>query len=192
MKAGVTMQLADTVYIEESVVFKGECIVENGVRITGSSVIDSSHVKAHSVVEDSKMVRSDCGPMAHLRPGSELSDTHVGNFVETKKAVLKGVKAGHLTYLGDAEIDEGTNIGAGTITCNYDGKGKYRTKIGKNVFVGSDTQIVAPCEIEDNVIIAAGTTVTGPKVVSGSLAVSRTPMKTVKDFYYKFFGKAKA
>ena len=192
MKAGVTMQLADTVYIEESVVFKGECIVENGARITGASVIESSHVKAHSVVEDSKMVRSDCGPMAHLRPGSELSDTHVGNFVETKKAVLKGVKAGHLTYLGDAEIDEGTNIGAGTITCNYDGKKKYRTKIGKNVFVGSDTQIVAPCEIEDNVIIAAGTTVTGPKVVSGSLAVSRTPMKTVKDFYYKFFGKAKA
>jgi len=191
MKAGVTMQLAETIYIEESVLFKGECIVENGARITGESIIDASHVKAYSVVEDSVMVRSDCGPMAHLRPGSELVDTHVGNFVETKKAVLKGVKAGHLSYLGDAEIDTGTNIGAGTITCNYDGKAKYRTKIGKNVFIGSDTHIIAPCEIEDDVLIAAGTTVTGEKIASGSLAVSRTPMKTVKDFYYKFFGKAK-
>ena len=192
MKAGVTMQLADTIYIEESVVFKGECIVENGARITGASVIESSHVKAHSVVEESTMVRSDCGPMAHLRPGSELVDTHVGNFVETKKAVLNGVKAGHLSYLGDAEVGEGTNIGAGTITCNYDGKAKYKTKIGRNVFIGSDTQIVAPCEIEDDVIVAAGTTVTGPKIASGTLAISRTPLKSVKDFYYKFFRKARA
>ena len=192
MKAGVTMQLAETIYIEESVVFKGECTVENGVRITGKSRIENSHIKAHSVVEDSVMVDSDCGPMAHLRPDSELYGTHIGNFVETKKATLRGVKAGHLSYLGDAEIDEGTNIGAGTITCNYDGKAKYKTKIGKNVFVGSDTQIVAPCEIEDDVMIAAGTTVTGTKIESGVLVVSRTPMKIVKNFYHKFFGKAKS
>ncbi|WP_345990380.1 bifunctional UDP-N-acetylglucosamine diphosphorylase/glucosamine-1-phosphate N-acetyltransferase GlmU [Sulfurimonas sp. HSL1-2] len=192
MKAGVTMQLADTIYIEEGVVFKGECTVENGVRVTGTSSIENSHIKAHSVVEDSVMIDSDCGPMAHLRPGSELYGTHIGNFVETKKATLRGVKAGHLSYLGDAEIDEGTNIGAGTITCNYDGKSKYKTKIGKNVFVGSDTQIVAPCEIEDNVMIAAGTTVTGTKIDSGVLVVSRTPMKIVKNFYHKFFGKAKS
>lgn len=190
MKAGVTMQLAETIYIEESVEFRGECSVENGVRITGESIIDTSHIKAHCVVEDSHMVRSDCGPMAHLRPGSELTDTHIGNFVETKKSVLRGVKAGHLSYLGDAEIDEGTNIGAGTITCNYDGKAKYKTKIGKNVFVGSDSQIVAPCEIGDDVLIAAGTTVTDNNVPTGTLAVSRTPMKIVKGFYYKFFGKA--
>lgn len=192
MAAGVTMQLADTIYIEESVAFRGECIVENGARVTGESIIEDSHIKAHSVVEDSSMVRSDCGPMAHLRPGSRLTDTHIGNFVETKKAVLEGVKAGHLSYLGDAEIGTGTNIGAGTITCNYDGKAKYKTKIGKNVFIGSDTQIVAPCEIGDDVLIAAGTTVTGNQVPSGALAVSRMPMKTVKNFYYKFFGKAKA
>ncbi|MEJ2468218.1 MAG: bifunctional UDP-N-acetylglucosamine diphosphorylase/glucosamine-1-phosphate N-acetyltransferase GlmU [Campylobacterales bacterium] len=192
MKAGVTMQLSETIYIEEGVVFQGECIIENGARITGGSVIENSHIKAHSVVEDSIMINSDCGPMAHLRPGSRLEDTHLGNFVETKKALLKGVKAGHLSYLGDAEVDEGTNIGAGTITCNYDGKAKYKTKIGKNVFVGSDSQIVAPCEIEDNVMIAAGTTVTGKCVPSGSLAVSRTPMKIVKNFYQKFFGKAKS
>ncbi len=192
MREGVTMQLADTIYIEEPVVFKGECTVENGVRICGESVIENSHIKAHSVVEDSVMVDSDCGPMAHLRPGSELGRTHIGNFVETKKAKLTGVKAGHLSYLGDAEIDEGTNIGAGTITCNYDGKAKYETKIGKNVFVGSDTQIVAPCEIEDEVMVAAGTTVTGTIIPSGSLVVSRTPMKTVKNFYRKFFGKGQA
>jgi bifunctional UDP-N-acetylglucosamine pyrophosphorylase / glucosamine-1-phosphate N-acetyltransferase len=190
MRAGVSMQLADTIYIEESVVFKGECTVENGVRITGESLIDTSHIKAHSVVEDSTMLNSDCGPMAHLRPGSELIDTHIGNFVETKKSRLRGVKAGHLSYLGDAEIDEGTNIGAGTITCNYDGKAKYRTKIGKNVFIGSDTQIVAPCEIEDDVFVAAGTTVTGKKIASGVLVVSRAPMKLVQGFYHRFFGKA--
>ncbi len=192
MKAGVTMQLADTIYIEEGVTFEGECTVENGVRVTGDSLIVSSHIKAHSVVEDSVMEHSDCGPMAHLRPGTHLVRTHVGNFVETKKARLTGVKAGHLSYLGDAVIDEGSNIGAGTITCNYDGKNKYQTKIGKNVFVGSDTQIVAPCEIEDNVIIAAGTTVSANRVESGVLAVSRTPMKTVRGFFHKFFGKGDA
>ena len=189
MRAGVTMQLPETIYIEEGVTFKGECLIENGVRITGSSVIERSHLKAHSVVEESVMIDSDCGPMAHLRPGSHLTSTHVGNFVETKKATLTGVKAGHLSYLGDATIDAGTNVGAGTITCNYDGKNKYKTVIGKNVFIGSDTQIVAPCEIEDDVIIAAGTTVTGRKVPSGVLAVSRTPIKFVEGFYRKFFGK---
>ncbi len=192
MLSGVTMQLADTIYIEEGVTFEGECTVENGVRITGESHIAASHIKAHSVVEDSIMERSDCGPMAHLRPGTHLVDTHIGNFVETKKARLTGVKAGHLSYLGDAVVGEGTNIGAGTITCNYDGKRKYKTKIGKNVFVGSDTQIVAPCEIEDNVIIAAGTTVSSKKVASGSLAISRTPLKTVAGFFHKFFGKENA
>ena len=189
MKAGVTMQLAETIYIEEGVTFEGECTVENGVRITGDSRIVSSHVKAHSVVEDAVLEHSDCGPMAHLRPGTHLVRTHIGNFVETKKAHLTGVKAGHLSYLGDAEIGEGSNIGAGTITCNYDGKKKYRTVIGKNVFVGSDTQIVAPCEIEDDVIIAAGTTVSADRVESGALAVGRTPMKTVKGFFYRFFGR---
>ncbi len=187
MNAGVVMQLPDTIYIESDVIFEGECIVENGARITGASRIVNSHIKAHSVVEESVMIDSDCGPMAHLRPQSHLEGTHVGNFVETKKATLKGVKAGHLSYLGDATIDEGSNIGAGTITCNYDGKKKYQTVIGKNVFVGSDTQIVAPCTIEDDVIIAAGTTVT-KRVEKGSLAISRMKMSTVSGFFYKFFG----
>jgi bifunctional UDP-N-acetylglucosamine pyrophosphorylase/glucosamine-1-phosphate N-acetyltransferase len=126
------------------------------------------------------------GPIARVRPGSKLMDTHIGNYVEVKKSTLKGVKAGHLSYLGDAEIDSGTNIGAGTITCNYDGKNKYKTIIGKNVFIGSDTQIVAPVTIEDDVMIAAGTTV-NKDVKTGALAISRTNMKTVDGFFDKFF-----
>ena len=90
--------------------------------------------------------------------------------------------------MGDSEIDEGTNIGAGVITCNYDGKNKYKTKIGKNVFVGSDSQLVAPVNIADDVIIAAGTTLS-KDVEQGALAISRTPLKVVKNFFYKFFGK---
>ncbi|WP_152182993.1 bifunctional UDP-N-acetylglucosamine diphosphorylase/glucosamine-1-phosphate N-acetyltransferase GlmU [Sulfurimonas indica] len=189
MEAGVIMHLPDTIYIEESVVFEGECIVENNCRITGESKIVNSHIKAGSVVEDSTMVDSDCGPMAHLRPLSHITDTHIGNFVETKKATLHGVKAGHLSYIGDAEVSEGTNIGAGTITCNYDGKNKYKTIIGKNVFIGSDSQLIAPVTIEDDVMIAAGSTVTSGTVASGNLVLSRTKMRLVKDFYYKFFGK---
>ncbi len=187
MEAGVIMQLSDTIYIESDVVFEGECVVENGVRITGKSRITRSTIKAHSVVEESVMIDSDCGPMAHLRPKSYLERTHVGNFVETKNTRLKGAKAGHLSYLGDAFIDEGSNIGAGTITCNYDGKKKYETRIGKNVFIGSDTQIVAPCSISDDVIVAAGTTVTRD-VTQGALAISRTKMALVEGFFYKFFG----
>lgn len=189
MNAGVIMQLPDTIYIEESVVFEGECIVENGCRITGETTIINSHIKAGSIIEDSVVKDSDVGPLAHLRPLSDIQDTHIGNFVEVKKSKLRGVKAGHLSYLGDSEIDEGSNIGAGTITCNYDGLKKYKTIIGKNVFVGSDSQLVAPVTIEDDVIIAAGTTVTSGTVSQGSLAISRNPLNSKKDYYYKFFNK---
>ena len=189
MEAGVVMQLPQTIYIEESVTFEGECIVENGCRITGETLITNSHIKAHSVVEDSVVKNSDVGPLAHLRPASYLEDTHIGNFVEVKKASLKGVKAGHLSYLGDALIDEGTNIGAGTITCNYDGVKKYQTVIGKNVFVGSDSQLVAPVTIEDDVMIAAGTTVPSGTVKSGELVLSRVKLRSIAGYFYKHFGK---
>ena len=191
MAEGVIMQLPETIYIETGVRFEGECIVENGARICGDSHIISSHIKAHSVVEDSKMENSDVGPMGHLRPLSDLKDTHVGNFVEVKKSTLEGVKAGHLSYIGDAEIGSGSNIGAGVITCNYDGKKKYKTIIGKNVFVGSDSQIVAPCTIADDVMVAAGTTLTSDTVKSGVLILSRAKIKTIENFFYKFFGKEK-
>jgi len=189
MNAGVTMQLPSTIYIEDGVVFEGECIVENGCRITGESKIINSHIKAGSVIEESVIKNSDCGPMAHVRPLCYIEDSHIGNFVEVKKSILKGVKAGHLSYLGDAEIDEGTNIGAGTITCNYDGIKKYKTYIGKNVFIGSDSQLIAPLTIKDDVMVAAGTTVTSQEIKSGNLVLSRTKIRFVKDFYYKFFKK---
>jgi bifunctional UDP-N-acetylglucosamine pyrophosphorylase/glucosamine-1-phosphate N-acetyltransferase len=191
MDAGVIMQLPETIYLEEGVKFEGECVIENGVRLCGNTLIVNSHIKAHSVIEDSTVTNSDVGPLAHLRPLSVLEDTHIGNFVEVKKSTLKGVKAGHLSYLGDATIGEGSNIGAGTITCNYDGVKKYQTIIGKNVFVGSDTQLVAPVEIADNVMIAAGTTVTAGKYESDILILSRTPIRKVAGFFTKFFGKGK-
>ncbi|EQB40525.1 N-acetylglucosamine-1-phosphate uridyltransferase [Sulfurimonas hongkongensis] len=190
MREGVVMQLPHTIYIEESVKFEKECIVENNCRITGDTLISNSHIKSSSVIEDSRIIDSDVGPLAHIRPMSQLKNTHIGNFVEVKKSSLIGVKAGHLSYIGDAEVGEGTNVGAGVITCNYNGVNKYKTIIGKNVFIGSDSQLIAPLIVEDDVMIAAGTTVTGSKIQSGVLAISRTKLKTIKDFYYKFFSKA--
>ncbi len=187
MKAGVSMRLPETIYIDSRATFEGECVLENGVSIQGASYIVNSHIKTHSVIEDAHIENSDVGPMGRVRPHSKLIDTHIGNFVEVKKSALTGVKAGHLSYIGDATIDEGTNIGAGVITCNYDGKHKYQTKIGKNVFVGSDTQLVAPVTIEDDVMIAAGSTI-NKNVAQGELAISRAPLRTVKNFFYKFFG----
>ncbi len=186
MREGVIFRLPDTTYIDADVVIEGESIIENGVTLLKGARIVESHIKANSVIEDSEIINSDVGPLARVRPGSRLFETHIGNFVEVKKSNLTGVKAGHLSYLGDSEIDEGTNIGAGTITCNYDGKRKYKTKIGKNVFIGSDTQIVAPVTIDDNVLIAAGTTV-NQDVKSGTLAISRTNLKVVEGFFEKFF-----
>ncbi len=186
MKAGVSMRLPETIYIDSHATFEGESMLENGVSIQGASHIIASHIKTNSLIEDSHIENSSVGPMGRIRPNSKLINSHVGNFVEVKKSTLTGVKAGHLAYIGDATIDEGTNIGAGMITCNYDGKNKHKTIIGKNVFIGSDTQIVAPVTIEDDVIVAAGTTV-NKDVEKGSLAISRTEMKTIKNFFYKFF-----
>ena len=188
MLEGVTMHLPETIYIDCRAEFHGECELESGVQIHGASRIENAHIKAHSVIEDAVIRDGSVGPMARIRPGSNLSHTQIGNFVEVKKSILKGVKAGHLSYLGDAEIGEGTNIGAGTITCNYDGKGKYKTVIGKDVFIGSDTQLIAPVTVEDETIIAAGSTVTRD-VPKGALAISRAPLRIVEGFYRKFFGK---
>jgi bifunctional UDP-N-acetylglucosamine pyrophosphorylase/glucosamine-1-phosphate N-acetyltransferase len=188
MKAGVLMKLPDTIYIDFDVQIEGESTIENGVTLLGKSIIKNSHIKANSVVEDGVLENSSAGPMARVRPNSNLVDSHIGNFVETKKANLNGVKAGHLSYLGDCKIDKGTNIGAGTITCNYNGKNKFKTTIGKNVFIGSDTQLVAPVTLEDDTMVAAGSTITS-NVSSGDLALSRTKQKSIKGFFYKFFGK---
>jgi len=188
MEAGVIMRLPETIYIDSRASISGESILENGVTIEGACQIENCHIKAHTVVEDSILFDSDFGPMAHIRPNCEIRNTHIGNFVEVKKSKLNGIKAGHLSYLGDSEIESGTNIGAGVITCNYDGKAKYQTKIGKNVFVGSDSQLVAPVTIEDNTMVAAGTTVT-ENVPSGALAISRVKQKIVNSFFHRFFKK---
>jgi bifunctional UDP-N-acetylglucosamine pyrophosphorylase/glucosamine-1-phosphate N-acetyltransferase len=141
-----------------------DCTIGNQVLIRQSCILTESEVSPGAKI----------GPFAHLRPGSEIGeDAHVGNFVETKKARLgKGAKANHLTYLGDAEIGEGTNIGAGVITCNYDGINKHVTRIGKGVFVGSDSTLVAPIEIQDGAYIGAGSCIT-KEVPEGGLAVAR-------------------
>ena len=190
MDQGVIMRLPESIYLEEWVEFEGECEIENNVRICGKSVIKHSHIKASSVVEDSVIEHSDIGPMAHIRPKSHISHTHIGNFVETKAAHLEGVKAGHLSYLGDCEIGAGSNVGAGVITCNYDGKGKHRTIIGQNVFIGSDCQLIAPVEIESNAIIGAGSTIT-TNVKSGELALSRTKQSNIAGFFHRFFANTK-
>ena len=190
LKSGVIMRLPDTIYIEEGVIIEGESIIENGVSLLGNSKIINSHIKTNSVIEDSLIKDSDVGPMARIRPGSDLNKTHIGNFVETKKAILNGVKAGHLSYLGDCQIDEGTNIGCGTITCNYDGVNKHQTIIGKNVFVGSDTQFVAPVNIEDDCLIGAGSCVTG-NVKKGQLYLTRAKAKVIDGYFYKHFSSKK-
>jgi bifunctional UDP-N-acetylglucosamine pyrophosphorylase/glucosamine-1-phosphate N-acetyltransferase len=188
MMQGVIMRLPETIYIDSRASFEGECILENGATILGESRLVRAHIKAHSIIESAHIEDSAVGPMGRVRPDTVLKESHVGNFVEIKKSTLTGVKAGHLAYIGDSTIDEGSNIGAGVITCNYDGKKKYQTIIGKNVFIGSDTQLVAPITIEDDVMIAAGSTV-NKNIQKGALAISRAPLKTVQNFFYKFFGK---
>ncbi|MCV9878880.1 bifunctional UDP-N-acetylglucosamine diphosphorylase/glucosamine-1-phosphate N-acetyltransferase GlmU [Brenneria izbisi] len=156
------------VIIDVNVVMEGHVQLGDRVKIGAGCVIrnsiigDDCEISPYSVLEDA-VLEADCtvGPFARLRPGAELAQgAHVGNFVELKKVRLgKGSKAGHLSYLGDAEIGAGVNIGAGTITCNYDGANKHKTVIGDDVFVGSDTQLVAPVTVAAGATIAAGTTV---------------------------------
>lgn len=162
------LQHGRDVEIDINVVLEGKVTLGNRVKIGAGCVIknsiigDDCEISAYSVIEDANLAAAcTVGPFARLRPGSELAEqAHVGNFVEMKKARLgKGSKAGHLSYLGDAEIGANVNIGAGTITCNYDGANKSKTLIGDDVFVGSDTQLVAPVSVASGATIAAGTTV---------------------------------
>ncbi|MCC8375122.1 MULTISPECIES: bifunctional UDP-N-acetylglucosamine diphosphorylase/glucosamine-1-phosphate N-acetyltransferase GlmU [Photorhabdus] len=170
------------VVIDTNVIIEGNVALGNNVQIGTGCVLknciigDDSIISPYTIVEDSEMETScTVGPFARLRPGSKLAEkAHVGNFVEMKKSYLgKGSKAGHLTYLGDADIGRDVNIGAGTITCNYDGANKFKTIIGDNVFVGSDTQLVAPVTVAKGATIGAGTTVT-KNIAENELVVSRT------------------
>jgi bifunctional UDP-N-acetylglucosamine pyrophosphorylase/glucosamine-1-phosphate N-acetyltransferase len=150
-------------------------MIRSGVRITDCVIGNHVEILDCCVLSESKVDdNAHMGPFVHLRPGVVVKrKAKVGNFVEMKKTELgEGSKANHLSYLGDATIAEGVNIGAGTITCNYDGARKHRTVIGKNVFLGSDIQLVAPVTIGEGSVVAAGTTVT-QDVPADSLAISR-------------------
>jgi bifunctional UDP-N-acetylglucosamine pyrophosphorylase/glucosamine-1-phosphate N-acetyltransferase len=198
MDAGVTIYLPETVTIDSDVQIGADTIVEPNVQLLGktkigaNSVIRSGSVISDSIIEDGCEVRQNClvtdtrlgagvvvGPMAHLRGGATLkAGARVGNFVEVKKSTLhEGVKAMHLTYLGDATVGAKTNVGAGTITCNYDGVHKNPTKIGANVFVGSGTELVAPVKVGDGAYIAAGSTIT-ENVPKDALGIARGRQST--------------
>lgn len=176
------------VEIDTNVIVEGRVTLGNRVKIGTGCVIknavigDDCEISPYTVIEDATLEAAcTIGPFARLRPGAELAEgAHVGNFVEMKKARLgKGSKAGHLSYLGDAEIGDNVNIGAGTITCNYDGANKHKTIIGDDVFVGSDTQLVAPVNVASGVTIGAGTTVTRD-VAENELVISRVKQKHIQ------------
>ena len=198
MAAGVTIYRPETCVIDAEVEVAADTVIEPFVQLLGRTVIGAKClIRSFTVIENCSLgnnvlIRQSCvlsestvcdgakiGPFAHLRPESEIcEDAHVGNFVEIKKATLgKGAKANHLTYLGDAEVGEGTNIGAGVITCNYDGVHKHQTRIGKGVFVGSDSTLVAPVVVGDGAYVGAGSCITRD-VPAGALAVGRSRQVT--------------
>lgn len=160
------------------------CTIENGVVLKNVKVDDGVHIRSYSVVEESVIAGSAVvGPFSRIRPDSVIGKgARVGNFVEVKKSLLKeGVKANHLTYLGDATIGPHVNVGCGTITCNYDGRAKYRTIIGEGAFIGSDTQFVAPVKIGSWATIGAGSTIT-KDVPSKALSLTRAPQVIVRNW----------
>jgi bifunctional UDP-N-acetylglucosamine pyrophosphorylase / glucosamine-1-phosphate N-acetyltransferase len=198
MSQGVTIFRPETVTIDSTVTVGPDTILEPFIQLLGNTHIGSDcRIRSYSVIQNSQLadnvlVRNGCildsatvasgvvlGPYAHLRPESEIGEgAHVGNFVETKKVKLgKGSKANHLTYLGDAVIGAGTNIGAGVITCNYDGVNKNLTTIGDGVFVGSDSTLVAPLTLADGSYVAAGSCIT-ENVPQDALALARSPQVT--------------
>jgi bifunctional UDP-N-acetylglucosamine pyrophosphorylase/glucosamine-1-phosphate N-acetyltransferase len=193
MAAGVTIFRPETCVIDAEVEIAADTVIEPFVQLLGRTRIGSEcRIRSYSVIENCTLgndvlIRQSCvladstiadqaniGPFAHLRPGSEIGEAvHIGNFVETKKARLhKGVKAGHLSYLGDTEIGENTNIGAGVITCNYDGIHKHPTKIGRDAFIGSDSTLVAPVTIGDGAFVGAGSCITR-NIPAEALALAR-------------------
>jgi bifunctional UDP-N-acetylglucosamine pyrophosphorylase/glucosamine-1-phosphate N-acetyltransferase len=202
MAQGVTIYRPETTVIDSDVQVGADTIIEPFVQLLGNTRIgEDCRIRSYSVIEHSTLahhvqVRPGCiiseahvqagaliGPYAHLRPGSEIGEeAHVGNFVETKKVRIgKGSKANHLSYLGDSEIGSGVNIGAGTITCNYDGVNKHRTLIEDSVFVGSDTTLVAPIVIGRGAYIAAGSCIT-EDVPGDALALGRARQVTKADW----------
>jgi len=205
MASGVTIFRPETTVIDSEVTVGPDTVIEPYVQLLGTTKIGSDcRIRSYSVIQntvlgDNVLVRNGCimesssiadgailGPYSHLRPESNIgAGAHVGNFVETKKVTLgAGSKANHLNYLGDAVIGSGVNIGAGAITCNYDGVRKHQTTIGDNVFVGSDSTLVAPVTLESGSYVAAGSCIT-EDVPSGALALGRSRQVTKPDWVSK-------
>jgi bifunctional UDP-N-acetylglucosamine pyrophosphorylase / glucosamine-1-phosphate N-acetyltransferase len=210
MLSGVEFLNPETVYIEQNVEIGvgslvypnvtllgqtkiGEkVILESGVFINNSHIHSNAKVLAHSYLEEATVFQNaTVGPMARLRPGTEIGEkAKVGNFVEIKKSKLAaGVKVSHLSYVGDAEIGENTNIGCGFVTCNFDGVNKHKTKIGSNTFIGSDCQVVAPIDIGNDAFVAAGSTIT-KSIPDGAFGLARSQQVT-KEGAAKRFLKTK-
>jgi bifunctional UDP-N-acetylglucosamine pyrophosphorylase/glucosamine-1-phosphate N-acetyltransferase len=198
LDAGVTLE--PDVVVEAGAALRGSTHVRRGATVdvgcvlTNVDVGERAVVKPYSVATDSRIgPGAQVGPFAHLRPGSDLGeDVHVGNFVETKKTrMARGAKANHLSYLGDGIIGEGANIGAGTIFCNYDGAGKHTTTIEAGVFIGSDSQIVAPVTIGRDAYVATGTTVTRD-VPAEALAIGRAPQQNKEGYAPRLRARFKA
>jgi len=161
-----------------------DCTIYPGSRICDSILGDGVIIKDNTLIEESRIRKgTSVGPFAHLRPGSNIgSNAKIGNFVEVKKSNIgDGTKASHLSYIGDADIGSNVNIGAGTITCNYDGKKKFKTKIESGVFIGSDSQLIAPVTIGKDAYVAAGATITR-NVPAGGLAISRARQKNIENW----------
>ncbi len=187
MANGVKLIAPETVFfsydteIEPDVVIQPFVVFYEGVHIKSGA-----NVGPFCVVEGAQIGTAQVGPFSRLRPGAEINDgAKIGNFVEIKKSVVsEGAKVNHLTYIGDSFVGKNTNIGAGTITCNYDGVHKHKTHIGENVFVGSNSALIAPVEIGDNATIGAGSVITG-NVQENALAVARGRQRNIDDWKSK-------
>ena len=192
VKVGRDTVISPSVHLEGSTVIGRNCVIEEGVKIIDSVIGNNTTIKSHTIIESSRVGNKvSVGPFARLRPGNRVGDeARIGNFVELKNSTVGvGTKAGHLTYLGDAVIGRGVNIGAGTITCNFDGrvrdgKRKHTTRIGDGAFIGSDSQLIAPVRIGKGAYVGAGTTVIRD-VPPGALVTSRGDERVGKGWVKK-------
>ena len=191
-----TVKVGDNVTIEPYAVILGETVLRDGCTVGSFSYLLNADIGQNTVVNASRIVNSkvgaNCsvGPYSHLRDGAIIGDNcRVGNFVEIKKSDLHyGVKASHLAYIGDAEIGAKTNVGCGVIFVNYDGNKKHKTTVGKNCFIGCNSNLIAPVNVADNCFVACDTTVTSD-VPEGAFAIGRSKMTVKKDYAKKYLKK---